>query len=99
MNTLRMFIGRRGDLSCMKVMRLVQSYLDGATDDITTAKVARHLADCRRCGLEADTFRAIKDALGRREDSLPADSLERLRGFVNSLGEDQGGTTNVGSSG
>lgn len=92
MSALGMWRGRTGDLACMKVMRLMQSYLDGATDDITTAQVARHLTHCRRCGLEADTFQAIKAALGRRDRALPAETMQRLRDFVTALGEDDNGT-------
>jgi anti-sigma factor RsiW len=78
----RRFRGTRDMASCMQVMRVLQSYLDGQTDEVTARRVARHLDACRRCGLEAATYRQIKAALTRR--SVPADqsTVERVRRFA-----------------
>lgn len=65
----------------MQVTRILQAYLDGETDEATARRVAAHLEDCRRCGLEAETYRKIKDMLARRSEP-DADRLERLRGFA-----------------
>jgi hypothetical protein len=43
--------------------------------------LAAHLEDCRRCGLEADTYERIKHSLADHQPSVPADSLARLREF------------------
>jgi len=71
-------------MNCMQVARVLQAYLDGETDEATARRVAVHLEDCRRCGLEAGTYREIKDALSRREE-LDEDAVARLRGFGESL--------------
>ena len=68
--------------SCFEVARALQSFLDGDTDDITTAQIARHLEDCRRCGLEARTYREIKAALARRIPMVDELAFERLRAFA-----------------
>jgi anti-sigma factor RsiW len=70
--------------ACMQVARVLQSYLDGETDEVTARRVAVHLEDCRRCGLEAATYREIKSALARLEPPDPV-AVQRLRGFGESL--------------
>ena len=81
----RRILGSKEMASCMQVMRVLQSYLDGQTDEVTARRVSRHLEACRRCGLEAATYREIKAALARRADPLDSASLERLRDFGSSL--------------
>jgi anti-sigma factor RsiW len=71
--------------SCMQALRVLQSYLDGQTDEVTTGRVAKHLEACRRCGLEATTYREIKAALARSAAPVDRASLERLRAFGFSL--------------
>lgn len=73
-------------LDCLRVTRVLQSYLDDAVDEVTARQVAEHLEQCRRCGLRADTYLAIKDALARREHA-PADAVDRLRAFAEQLAE------------
>lgn len=73
------------ELRCAEVTRVLQHYLDGNTDDLTTRRVRRHLEACRRCGLEAETYRAIKESLARRAPIIDADSLDRLRRFATAL--------------
>lgn len=71
-------------MNCLQVVRILQSYLDGETEEVTARRVAAHLEDCRRCGLEAAVYREIKSSLARRE--APAqDAVQRLRGFSQSL--------------
>jgi anti-sigma factor RsiW len=66
------------------VSRVLQPYLDGHADDMTSRRVQGHLDECRRCGLEADTYRAISDALARHEP--PTDeAVARLRAFGETL--------------
>lgn len=70
------------ELHCSDVARLLQSYLDRElTDEAAVAAIELHLEDCRRCGLEAETYASIKDALQARRPSLDPDSLDRLRAF------------------
>jgi hypothetical protein len=81
---LDMFTNRGGS-SCVKVARVLQQYLDGDLDDAARAKVAGHLAVCRRCGLDEQAFREIKDALARRGSELPDAPIDRLRAFAGEL--------------
>lgn len=88
--------GTKEMASCMQVMRVLQSYLDGHTDEVTTRRVANHLDACRRCGLEAATYREIKASLARRAAPPDPTALERLRAFGSALssgtpGEDDAG--------
>ncbi|MEV6946991.1 zf-HC2 domain-containing protein [Streptomyces sp. NPDC051172] len=71
-------------MSCMRVTRVLQAYLDGATDEVTARRVAAHLEDCRRCGLNAEAYQEIKNALTRGSEP-DADAVERLRGFAEGL--------------
>ncbi|MGH9110920.1 MAG: zf-HC2 domain-containing protein [Acidimicrobiales bacterium] len=65
--------------------RLLQRYLDGVTDGHVTARIAEHLEDCRRCGLEAGIYREITASLARRAPALPDSTLARLRRFGDQL--------------
>ena len=81
---LDMFI-HRGGSSCVQVARTLQHYLDGDLDDDARAKVAGHLAVCRRCGLDEQAYREIKEALARRGGGLPDAPIDRLRAFAGEL--------------
>jgi anti-sigma factor RsiW len=76
-------------LSCPEVGRLLQRFLDDELpDDAAVAGIARHLDDCDRCGLEAETYQKIKDALAARRPDLSPETVERLREFGVGLIED-----------
>ncbi len=77
--------GTKEMASCMRVMRVLQPYLDGHTDEVTARRVANHLVACRRCGLEAATYRQIKAALARRGAPPDPAALDRLRAFGTAL--------------
>jgi hypothetical protein len=81
----RRFLGSKEMASCMQVMRVLQSYLDGHTDEFTARRVATHLDACRRCGLEAATYREIKASLARRAPPPDQSALDRLRTFGTGL--------------
>ncbi|MFJ9012553.1 anti-sigma factor family protein [Streptomyces canus] len=68
----------------MQVARVLQTYLDGETDEVTARRVAAHLEDCHRCGLSVETYREIKSALARRSEP-DADAVERLRAFAEGM--------------
>lgn len=73
---------RRADrpLDCRQVGRRLQRYLDGEFDELMAVRIVRHLEDCRRCGLEAAAYTAIKASLARQRS--PSDeSVARLREF------------------
>jgi anti-sigma factor RsiW len=67
------------------VGRVLQGYLDGEVDEVRARQVAHHLEACRRCGMAADTYTEIKQALRRRGASIPQEAVERLRAFGQQL--------------
>jgi anti-sigma factor RsiW len=69
---------------CPEVARVLQRYLDGEVDEHTRRLVSEHLEDCRRCGLEVETYTALKQAIHRVSD-LPAEPVDRLRTFAAQL--------------
>ena len=71
----------RRPLTCPEVARLLQSYLDGEIDELKARRISRHLEDCRRCGMKAETYSAIKRSLRENRPSVPAGAVERLRAF------------------
>jgi anti-sigma factor RsiW len=77
--------GTKETASCIKVMRILQSYLDGHTDEVTARRVAKHLEACRRCGLEAATYRELKASLARQVPQVDAETVGRLRAFGQAL--------------
>jgi hypothetical protein len=81
---------RSGDvLTCPEVGRLLQGFLDSELDDDEEiAALSDHLEECKRCGLEAETYRLIKDALAKREIVVPHESVERLREFGERIADD-----------
>lgn len=84
---LRRRRGGQNEASCAEVAAVLQQFLDGEVDDVTTQRVRRHLDACRRCGLEAETYTAIKDALARRRPAVEDDTFRRLREFGRELSE------------
>ncbi|MEU7637025.1 hypothetical protein AB0C11_13165 [Streptomyces sp. NPDC039016] len=89
---------RRATLADVQVARVLQPHLDVETDEVTARRVAVHLEDCRRCGLEAATYREIKNSLARRE-KLDATAVTRLRSFSQSLLHDPDGRDGGGAQG
>jgi RNA polymerase sigma-70 factor (ECF subfamily) len=71
--------------TCREVGKLLQRYFDGYADEHATAKVAEHLEDCRRCGLDSGIYREIKASLARQATALPETTLVRLRRFGQQL--------------
>ena len=67
--------------SCRQAALVLQSFLDGEADATAAAKVEEHLEMCRRCGMEADTYRQIKAALARAAPVIPELALRRLQKF------------------
>lgn len=87
---------RSGPPDCHQVALLLQAYLDAELDAVPRREVARHLQDCRRCGLEAKTYREVKASLRRRAPDPPAESVERVRQFVARLAAGEFDTVAVG---
>ena len=98
----RRFWGSKDVASCMQVMRVLQAYLDGQTDEVTARRVGNHLDACRRCGLEAATYREIKAALSRSSAPLDPSAVEHMHSFAARLAHeppDQGASSDTGSPG
>lgn len=73
-------------LSCPEVGRLLQRYLDRELEDAAEIDaLVAHLDECERCGLEAETYRHIKDVLEQRRTPVPPESIDRLRSFGEEL--------------
>jgi anti-sigma factor RsiW len=73
-------------MSCLRAGRILQSHLDGELDEVTARRVAAHVAECRRCGLEVAVYREIKDSLTRK--TPPSDeALSRLMAFGQALAD------------
>ena len=79
--------GRRSSeqLDCHAVGELLQQYLDHEIDEERGRLIAAHLEDCRRCGLEAETYERIKETLAAQRPDVPQESVERLRDFGRGL--------------
>jgi len=82
--------GNRTNPSCKDVAEVLQSYLDGEIDERDLAVVEQHLDMCRDCGLEADTYRAVKQGLARQRIAIAPDVMERLRDFADNLVSENG---------
>lgn len=67
---------------CREAMRELQTYLDGHLDERAASRIARHLEDCRRCGLEAKVYADIKASLARSDREIPEDTVARLQAFA-----------------
>lgn len=77
---------------CQHVARVLQSYLDGEVDSMTEKMVAEHLEVCRRCGLAANTYQAIKTAIASTAptpDAVDTEAVDRLRRFADELAKPQ----------
>ncbi|MFN2506607.1 MAG: anti-sigma factor [Acidimicrobiales bacterium] len=75
------------EASCREVSRALQAYLDGHVDEVTARRVARHLEACRRCGLEAEVYTLIKEAVSRMDRDVSSLPVARLHDFAQRLAE------------
>ena len=77
--------GRRGrpdEATCAEAMRRLQAWLDDAVTEPELIRVRRHLQMCRRCGLEAQTYRAIGTSLRACGTRIDAAARQRLQAYV-----------------
>ncbi len=81
------FRRRRTEVDCREVGRVLQSYLDDNVEPGFANKIAVHLDECRKCGLEASIYIQIKESLGQRRPEVDRDAMERLRSFGSKLTE------------
>lgn len=78
---------RSEELRCRDVGKVLQSYLDGEIDEVLAHRVVQHLEMCRRCGMTAQAYTSIKQALRRSGESPPEDAISRLRAFGEQLAD------------
>ena len=78
----KMWKGAISRMRCMRTMPVLQSYLDGNVDEATARRVAAHLEDCLRCGLEVEVYSEIKTALAEQRDAIDQGALDRLQHFA-----------------
>lgn len=72
--------------ACADALDALHEYLDGELAPGRLASIAPHLDTCRRCGLEAEAYRALKEAVRRAGNGVDAAVLDRLRTFARHLG-------------
>jgi len=73
------------EATCAEAMRAMQAWLDGLVAEPQQTRVRRHLETCRRCGLEADTYREIRASLRSRGTRVDPAAHQRLRAYVDEL--------------
>ena len=77
-----------GPLSCRRVGRLLQAYLDDELPDARAVLIADHLDACLRCGLEAETYGWLKARLAGLAADTDEHQLDRIRSFADGLAEE-----------
>lgn len=90
MSRLTLFPKSRRMMTCRRVGETLQAYLDGEVDDLSARRIAHHLENCRRCGMELDVYTEIKASLQRRGGDVNGEALERLRSFGQQLASGAG---------
>lgn len=70
---------------CREVRRLMQAFVDGELPAGGAERVAAHLQDCDRCGVDAETYRRVKQRLTRLRAPADPTALSRLERFVEEL--------------
>ncbi len=85
MSRFTLFPKSRRMMSCRRVGEVLQAYLDGEVDEITSGRVAHHLEDCRRCGMELGVYTEIKTSLSRGGPTVDDAAVARLREFSRRL--------------
>lgn len=88
--TVRIVQRVRDRMECMRVRPLLQSLVDGQLDDARRELVATHLEACRRCGLAASTYRALKERLRGFGQPPDPDAIARLEEFIDQLADEHG---------
>ena len=82
---LKSLQGPNRPADCHEVGTRLQQFLDDEVTDRRRDAIAAHLEDCRRCGLEADTYMAVKDSLRRGRRDVAPGTIDRLRTFSEQL--------------
>jgi anti-sigma factor RsiW len=91
MRLMMWLVGRGDEATCREAGRGLQSWLDGELDPAAARRIDKHLQACRRCGLEADTYRRIRTALEQRSPAPDPVAVARLTAFTLGLARDDDG--------
>lgn len=81
----RWYRSKRRNVNCRELGTVLQSYLDDDLEPDFADKIAAHLKDCRKCGLDLDTYKRIKDSLAAKTPEVEPEVVARLRQFGNEL--------------
>lgn len=85
MNILNRLFGRKNLLSCEQVAMVMQQYLDSELAADEVPKVLAHLEMCKDCGLEAELYTKIKDALVLHRVTPSEASMSGVRALAEQL--------------
>src|SRR5437868_10623005 len=68
-------------MNCEEAIKLMDGYLDGELDPITSQTIEHHLRDCRNCEQAYETHRALVRAIGSAAPyyRAPAELRERIQ--------------------
>ncbi|MEM7141724.1 MAG: zf-HC2 domain-containing protein [Actinomycetota bacterium] len=79
------FRRNKAEVNCREVGKVLQSYLDNDVEPDFAEKIAAHLEKCKDCGLEYETYSAIKTSLASQMPEVDAAAVDRLRSFGDQL--------------
>lgn len=65
---------------------MLQAHLDGELPVEASAEVVAHLEACRRCGMAAEEFSAISEALSTLTTEVDPDVRRRLEALLDEMG-------------
>lgn len=68
----------RKGMSCGEVLEVLQTYLDGETDEQTARQIVIHLGHCKPCDHESIVYQRIKVSLAGRARTIDPGILEAL---------------------
>src|SRR5438477_5967958 len=68
-------------MNCEEAIKLMDGYLDGELDPLTSQTIEQHLRDCRNCEQAYETHRALVRAIGSAAPyyKAPAELRERIQ--------------------
>src|SRR5207249_6269084 len=77
-------------MNCEEATKLMDGYLDGELDPITSQTIERHLRDCRNCEQAYETHRALVRAIGSAAPyyKAPAELRERIQSSLQERSEE-----------
>lgn len=76
-------------LSCRRVRRTLQAFLDGEVTPARAELVAAHLESCARCSVEAEILERVITALRRLRPDLDLAAFTRLLDAVDQIGDQE----------